>query len=82
MNALPQREQYRLVADMAAAVIVAPAAPGSKMEALSRKVLADGKPLYTFDHPANVPVLQTGARPISTDFTQFKSECSRGDRRL
>lgn len=54
----------RVVADMAAAVVIAHAAPGSKIEALSRELLAAGKPLYTFDHPANATLIQAGARPI------------------
>ena len=53
-----------VVADMAAAVIVAHAAPGSKMESLCHELIAAGKPVYTFDHPANVAILQAGARPI------------------
>lgn len=54
----------RVVTDMAATVIVAHAAPGSKMEVLCRELIAAGKPVYTFDHPANVALLQAGARPI------------------
>ena len=54
----------RVVADMAAAVIVAHAAPGSKMDSLCHELIAAGKPVYTFDHPANVALLQAGARPI------------------
>ena len=54
----------RVVADMAAAVIVAHAAPGSKMESLCHELIAAGKPVYTFDHPANVALLRAGARPI------------------
>jgi len=54
----------RLVADMASAVVVAHAAPGSKMETLSREILASGKPLYTFDHPANATLMENGARDI------------------
>ena len=57
----------RIVADMAAAVVVAHAAPGSKMETLCRDLLAAGKPLYTFDHPANAALIQVGARPIKTE---------------
>ncbi len=56
----------RLVADMAAAVLVAHAAPGSKMEALCREFLAAGKPLYTFDHPANAALLEAGAKTVDT----------------
>ncbi len=55
-----------LVAGMADAVVVAHAAPGSKMEALCRDILADGKPLYTFDHPANAALLAAGAKRTDT----------------
>ncbi len=54
----------RLVADMADAVVVAHAAPGSKMEALCRDILAADKPLYTFDHPGNAGILAIGAKRI------------------
>ena len=56
----------RLVADMASAVVVAHAAPGSKMEALCRDLLAAGKPLYTFDHPANAALIEAGAKNVDT----------------
>jgi predicted Rossmann fold nucleotide-binding protein DprA/Smf involved in DNA uptake len=54
----------RLVVDMADAVVVAHAAPGSKMEALCREVLSASKPLYTFDHPANAGILAIGVKRI------------------
>ena len=54
----------RLATDMADAVVVAHAAPGSKMEALCRDILAAGKPLYTFAHAANAALLDAGARQI------------------
>jgi predicted Rossmann fold nucleotide-binding protein DprA/Smf involved in DNA uptake len=54
----------RFVADLAAAVVIAHAAPGSKIEALSLDLLAAGKPLYTFEHPANVTLLRAGALRI------------------
>lgn len=54
----------RLVVEMASAVVVAHAAPGSKMEALCRDILAAGKPLYTFDHPANAALIQAGAEKL------------------
>lgn len=57
----------RIVADMASAVVVAHAAPGSKMEAFCRELLAAGKPLYTFDHPANAAIIQDGARRITPE---------------
>jgi predicted Rossmann fold nucleotide-binding protein DprA/Smf involved in DNA uptake len=53
----------RFVADLATAVVIAHAAPGSKIEALSLELLAAGKPLYTFDHPANAALIAAGARP-------------------
>jgi len=55
----------RLVAELAAVVVVAHAAPGSKMESLCREILAKSKPLYTFDHPANAALIAAGARPIT-----------------
>lgn len=54
----------RLVADMAAAVVVAHATPGGKMDTLCRETLATGKPLYTFEHPANELLMRDGARPV------------------
>jgi hypothetical protein len=64
----------RLVAEMASAVVVAHAAPGSKMEALCRDILAAGKPLYTFDHPANAELMRAGACQISAmDVATFRS---------
>jgi len=57
----------RLVADIAAAVVVAHAAPGSKTETFCLELLAAGKPLYTFDHPANAALIQAGARPITPE---------------
>lgn len=54
----------RIVAEMASAVVVAHAAPGSKMEALCRDILAAGKPLYTFDHPANAALIEAGAKNV------------------
>lgn len=61
----------RIVADLAAAVVVAHAAPGSKIEALAIELLAAGKPLYTFDHPANAALLNAGANAITPDWTRF-----------
>jgi predicted Rossmann fold nucleotide-binding protein DprA/Smf involved in DNA uptake len=55
----------RLVADMADAVVVAHATRGGKMDTLCREILASGKPLYTFEHPANELLLRDGARPIA-----------------
>lgn len=56
----------RVVADLAAAVVVAHAASGSKVEALSLELLSSGKPLYTFDHPANRLISEAGAKDVRT----------------
>ncbi len=57
----------RLVADMATAVVVAHAAPGSKLETLCRDLLAAPKPLYTFDHTANAALINAGAHSITPE---------------
>ena len=57
----------RIVADMAAAVIVVHAAPGSKVEALCLDLLAAGKTVYTFDHPANATLIHAGAKVARSD---------------
>ena len=57
----------RIVADMASTVVVAHAAPGSKIEALSLGLLAAGKPLCTFDHPASATLITAGARLITPE---------------
>jgi predicted Rossmann fold nucleotide-binding protein DprA/Smf involved in DNA uptake len=64
ITAITATTRNRLVVDMATAVVVAHAAPGSKMEALCREILAAGKSLYTFDHPANAGILAIGAKRI------------------
>ncbi len=64
ITAITAMTRNRLVADMADAVVVAHAAPGSKMEALCRDILAAGKPIYTFDNPANADLLAAGAKRI------------------
>jgi predicted Rossmann fold nucleotide-binding protein DprA/Smf involved in DNA uptake len=65
----------RIVADLAAAVVVAHAAPGSKIEALALELLAAGKPLYTFNHPANAAILNRGAKDVGDlNFDMFASD--------
>lgn len=61
----------RLVAEMASIVVVAHAAPGSKIETLCRVILDSGKPLYTFDHPANTDIIEAGAIRIG-DSTRWQ----------
>ena len=53
-----------LVADMAAQVFIAHAAPGGKTEAFARKLAESGKPLLTLDSPANGNLVEMGARPV------------------
>jgi len=64
ITAITATTRNRLVADMATAIVVAHAAPGSKMEALCRDILAAGKPIYTFDHPANAALIELGAKRV------------------
>lgn len=71
-------QRNRVVADMADAALVVHAAPGSKIESLSLELLATGKPLYTFNHPANTTIINKGAKFIdSPDFKAFLSKTSR-----
>ena len=53
-----------LVAALARTVVIAHAAPGSKMEAFARSLLAEGKPVFTFPCPANDALLAAGARAL------------------
>ena len=50
----------RAVAEMADEVVVTHAAAGGKTEAFCRELLDSGKPLYTFDHPANKELMRAG----------------------
>ena len=54
-----------LVAALAREVVIAHAAPGSKMEALARTLLAEGKPVFTFPCPAHDALLAAGARTLA-----------------
>lgn len=53
-----------LVASLASRVFIAHAAPGSKTEALARKLAASQKPLLTLDSPANGNLVGIGADVI------------------
>ena len=57
-------QRNHLVAELASAIVVAHAAPGSKMENFCHELLAMGKPLYTFDHVDNTILIKAGARTI------------------
>jgi predicted Rossmann fold nucleotide-binding protein DprA/Smf involved in DNA uptake len=54
-----------MAAMLADAIVVAHAASGSKMQALCQTVLKAGKPLFTFEHPANAHILDSGGLGIS-----------------
>ena len=58
-----QRNEF--VAALADRVFVAYAAPGSKTETLCRQIISWGKPLLTFDSPANEHLVHVGAKHIS-----------------
>jgi hypothetical protein len=60
-------ECNRYVAGMADAVLIVHAAPGGKTEALGLELLAAGKSVCTFDHPANAAIIQAGARRITPE---------------
>lgn len=57
----------RVIAEMASAAVVVHAAPSSKMETLCRELLAAGRLVYTFDHPANAAIIRAGARSITSE---------------
>ena len=56
-----------LVADLAAHVFIAHAAPSSKTEAFARKLAASGKPLLTLDSPANANLVEMGAEVAAAE---------------
>jgi len=67
----------RVIADLATAVVVAHADPDSdsKVGALTCDLLAAGKPVYTFGHPANAAILDRGAKDVEHfDFMPFTIE--------
>ena len=67
------RIRNEFVAALASRVFVAHAASGGKTEIFCRKVLEWGKPLLTFEDPYNIPLLNLGARPLSS-FESMASE--------
>jgi hypothetical protein len=56
-------QRNELVAALAYDVFIAHASPGGKLEAFCQKLIRQGKPLITFDHPENARLLALGARP-------------------
>jgi len=52
----------RAVAALARQLVVPHAAPGGRLLGLVRGVIAAGKTVHSFDHPANKPLLRVGCR--------------------
>lgn len=59
-------ERNRFVATVADRLFIAYAHPGGKTETLAREALAQGKPVFTFDHPATANLREMGARTITS----------------
>ncbi len=55
----------RFVAALAAHIFISYAAPGGKTEQFGREIIGWGKPVFTFDHPANATLIEMGVRAIS-----------------
>ncbi|HLG74398.1 MAG TPA: hypothetical protein VK009_28600 [Chloroflexota bacterium] len=58
------RNEY--VAQIADQVLVVYATPGGKLEALTHRLIANGKLVLTFDAPYNENLIAHGARPLET----------------
>lgn len=62
LSAATAEARNALVATLARQLVVPHAAPGGSLIRLVREVIAAGKPVHSFDHPANVALLRAGAR--------------------
>jgi predicted Rossmann fold nucleotide-binding protein DprA/Smf involved in DNA uptake len=62
LTAATAERRNRLVAELARELVVPHAAPGGSLLRLAREVVAAGKTVHSFDHPANRPLLRVGAR--------------------
>ena len=60
-------QRNELVADLAAQVFIAHAAPSGKTEAFARKLSESGKPLLTLDSPANANLMEIGADVVEAE---------------
>ena len=67
-------QRNRLVAELAQRVFIAHAAPGSKTEALARKLAESGKPLMTLDSSANANLVSMGAEAVGTEWELKRQE--------
>ena len=65
-TALAERRNALLVR-IARAALVLHAAPGSRTSAWAEDAVRAGLPLFTLDHPANAPLFDLGARPLTSD---------------
>ena len=63
-----------LVADLAAQIFIAHAAPGSKTEAFARKLAACGKALLTLDSPVNENLVEMGAEVVGTELWDLRGQ--------
>ena len=59
------QERNEFVAALADHVLIAHASPGGKLEALARRVLGWGKPLFTLESERNAALLNLGARGVN-----------------
>ncbi len=55
----------QMIAHLARAVFIAYAEPGGKTEAFATQLLADKRPVLTFDTDANRSLLQAGAQTLT-----------------
>lgn len=62
LSAASAEARNRLVASLARQLVVPHATPGGHLIRLVREVIAGGKRVHSFDHPANVALLRAGAR--------------------
>ncbi|MBD0320949.1 MAG: hypothetical protein ICV87_11485 [Gemmatimonadetes bacterium] len=62
LSAATAEARNRLVASLARQLVVPHAAPGGHLIRLVREVIAGGKTVHSFDHPANIGLLRAGAR--------------------
>ena len=62
LTAATAEARNRCVAALAHELVVPHAAPGGNLLRLVRQVVAAGKTVHSFDHPANRPLLRVGAR--------------------
>ena len=64
-----KRSHYRnlFVAALSAAIFIAHAGSGSKIEAFCKEILSWQKPIYTFDSDYNKNLIKMGARLVNMD---------------